>query len=96
MGSYILTRKMPDFSKVADMWLALKKPNIRHSTYDQYKGHVENHLKPFFGRNKITRINYDAVENFIAHSIEEKVSVPTLRKIQPGGNNDLCMQETVY
>ena len=29
-GSYIPSRKMPDFSKVADMWLALKKPNIRH------------------------------------------------------------------
>lgn len=80
-GIYISDRKVPDFSTIADKWLQSKKPNIRHSTYDQYKGHVENHLKPYFGNTKITRINYDSVESFINHCYEDKVSIPTLRKI---------------
>ena len=63
-GIYIAPRKVPSFSEVADMWLKGKKPNLRHSTYDQYKGHVENHLKPYFGIIKITRINYDSIEDF--------------------------------
>lgn len=72
---------MPYFSSVADMWLQAKKPNIRHSTYRQYVGHLEKHLKPFLGGVKISRINYDSVEKFIAHSLEHGVSIPTLRKI---------------
>ncbi len=80
-GTYISSRKVPDFSKVSDSWLKMKKPNLRHSTYDQYNGHVENHLKPYFGNIKITRINYDSVESFISHCYENKVTIPTLRKI---------------
>ena len=44
-GIYVTPKKMPQFSKVADMWLKAKKPNIRHSTYKQYRGHLQNHLK---------------------------------------------------
>jgi len=80
-GSYLPTRKLPLFSEVADMWLKAKKPNLRHSTYDQYRGHIENHLKMYFGNIKITRINYDSVESFLSHSYDENVSIPTLRKI---------------
>ena len=53
---------MPRFSKVADMWLKAKKPNIRHSTYKQYKGHLKNHLKPYFENYKISHVNYDKVD----------------------------------
>lgn len=80
-GSYIAPTKVPEFPEVADMWLKTKKPNIRHSTYEQYVGHAENHLKPYYGNNKITRINYDSIERFIQHCQDKKVSVPTLRKI---------------
>ncbi len=80
-GIYISEKKVPDFSKLADKWLESKKPNIRHSTYDQYNGHVDNHLKPYFGNTKITRINYDSVENFVNHCYEKEVTIPTLRKI---------------
>jgi hypothetical protein len=30
--------KMPLLTTVADDWLEVKKPNIRYSTYEQYKG----------------------------------------------------------
>ncbi len=80
-GSYISSAKVPSFSEVADMWLNAKKPNLRQSTYEQYRGHVENHLRPFFGNMKITRIYFEAVEDFISHCYENKMSIPTLRKI---------------
>jgi integrase len=66
---------------VADVWLKIKKPNIRNSTYKQYKGHMENHLKPFFENLRINRITYDKVEKFISHCLDNNVSIPTMKKI---------------
>lgn len=80
-GVYIQPKKMPRFSKVADMWLKTKKPNIRHSTYKQYKGHLENHLKPYFENYKINRVNYDKVEKFISHCLDNDMNILTLKKI---------------
>ena len=80
-GDFISVREIPSFSEVADMWLAFKKPNVRHTTYGQYKGHVEVHLKPYFGNIKIVKVNYDSVERFIRHCQENDVSIPTTRKI---------------
>ena len=80
-GIFIPQKNLPLFSVVADMWLKGKRPNIRHSTYKQYKGHIENHLKPFFKGYRINRINYDQVEKFISHCFESKVTVSTMKKI---------------
>ena len=80
-GVYIPLKKMPRFSKVADMWLKTKKPNIRHSTYKQYKGHLKNHLKPYFENYKISRVNYDKVGKFISHCLDNGMTIPTLKKV---------------
>jgi len=80
-GTFIPQKKMPLFSEVADMWLKTKKPNIRQSTYEQYKGHLENHLKPFYKENRINRINYNKVEKFIAHCIDNDMNILTMKKI---------------
>jgi integrase len=79
--AYTPVKKLPVFSEVADSWLASKEPNIRHSTHEQYKGHIENHLKPYYEGLKINQINFDAVEKFKKHSLEKGVTVATLRKI---------------
>ena len=80
-GIYIPQKNLPFFSEVAEMWLKSKMPNIRHSTYKQYKGHLENHLKPFYDGYRINRINYDKVEKFISHCLENGMTIPTLKKI---------------
>ena len=36
-GSYTPPKEMPLFAEVADSWLTSKEPNIRHTTYEQYK-----------------------------------------------------------
>ncbi len=79
--SYMSVKDLPRFSEVADTWLASKEPNIRHTTYDQYKGHVENHLKPYFRKLKINQVNFDAIESFKAKGLSNGVTPPTLRKV---------------
>lgn len=80
-GTYTPPKELPPFPEAADSWLASKEPNIRHSTYQQYKGHIENHLKPYFERFKINQVTFDGIEKFTAHCIKKEVTPPTLRKI---------------
>ena len=79
-GSYLAPTDVPGFSKVAEAWLKIKKPNIRHSTYGQYAGHVENHLTPYFGITQISRINYDSIERYMQHCQDEGMSTAMLKK----------------
>ena len=74
-GIYIPQKNLPLFSVVAEMWLESKKPNIRHSTYKQYKGHLENHLNPFYEGKRINRINYDEIEFFISHCLDSNITI---------------------
>ncbi|SPD72615.1 Phage integrase family protein [uncultured Desulfobacterium sp.] len=78
--TYLPKDRTPAFSEVASDWLEYKKPNIRASTYQQYEGHVKNHLAPYFGNTPIPRINFDAIEKFISHCNKQGVIPPTLRK----------------
>jgi integrase len=80
-GAFTAVRELPRFSAVAGSWLASREPNIRHSTYASYKGHVENHLEPYFGKLKINQVNFDAIEKFKTHALGNEVTPPTLRKI---------------
>lgn len=80
-GVYLSRAGIPSFEKVAKDWLEYKKPNIRESTFEQYRGHVENHLTPYFGITKINRINFNSIEKFIPHATGQGVIPPTLRKL---------------
>lgn len=79
-GSYIAPIDVPGFSEIAEIWLKIKKPNIRHSTHIQYTGHVENHLKPYFGITQINKLNYDSIERYIQHCQDKGMSTPMLKK----------------
>ncbi|MFC1890868.1 tyrosine-type recombinase/integrase [Thermodesulfobacteriota bacterium] len=80
-GTYLPREGIPIFEKVAEDWLEYKKPNIRHSTFQQYRGHVNNHLIPYFGTTKINRMNFSSIEKFMSHSIANEVTPPTLKKL---------------
>ena len=80
-GTYLPKSKIPTFSEVAENWLKYKKPNIRHSTYEQYKGHVRNHLSPYFGNTKINHINFNAIEKYITAATNKAVIPATLKKL---------------
>lgn len=80
-GTYLPKANIPAFKDLAEDWLKYKKPNIRHSTYEQYRGHVENHLTPYFGSTPITRINFNSVEGFMAHATDQEMNPATLKKL---------------
>jgi len=80
-GTYLPKAGIPAFEKVADDWLEYKGANVRPSTLEQYKGHVENHLKPFFGKGKINRINFSSVEKFAADCRKKEITPATLKKL---------------
>ena len=80
-GTYTPVKALPSFATVADSWLASKEPTIRHSTYEQYKGHLENHLKPYFHGAKINHLNFESVEKFKNDSHKKGTTPPTRRKI---------------
>lgn len=73
-GTYLPREGIPTFEKVAGSWLEYKKPNIRPSTHEQYRGHVDNYLMPYFGNTKINRINFNAIEKFITDCRDKGVS----------------------
>jgi integrase len=80
-GTFLTTGNTPVFSDVSKNWLKYKKPNIRHTTYIQYAGHINNHLTPYFGATKINRINFNTIEKYISYASERKVNPSTLKKI---------------
>jgi integrase len=79
-GIFLPTKKIPDFSEIADLWLKNKKMDVREHTYDAYETHVRNNLKPHFGYIKITAMSFETIEKFMAKENERGASVPHLRK----------------
>jgi integrase len=79
-GLYIPTRDIPRFKKVASGWLEYKKANVRGSTWNMYRGHVENHFAQI-DNLKVNRITIATVEKFITERREQKVSLATLKKV---------------
>ncbi|MGO9021403.1 MAG: tyrosine-type recombinase/integrase [Syntrophobacteraceae bacterium] len=80
-GTYMPIRVVPAFSSIADTWLTSKKSSIRESTHQQYKGHVENHLKPFLSEMKVTQVTFDILEKFKTDALDKAVTPETLKKI---------------
>jgi integrase len=74
-GVWVSVRDLPYFNEFADTWLASKQPNIRHSTHEQYRGHVEKHLKPYFEGFKVNHVNFDAIEKFKKHCLEKHTAL---------------------
>ena len=71
---------MPKFSQVADDWLKFKKPDVRDSTWNVYKGHTENHYKDFTNL-KMNRITIAMIEAWITERQNHGMPIATLRKL---------------
>lgn len=79
-GVFIPAKEVLAFKKVASNWLEYKKANIRGSTWNMYRGHVENHFE-YTNDLRINRITVATVEKFISDRRNNGVSLPTLRKL---------------
>lgn len=79
-GIFLPDRKVPVFEKVAEDWLEYKKANIRASTWNMYKGHIENHFHDV-NNIRINQISTSTVEKFITTRLNQNMNITTLRKI---------------
>lgn len=79
-GIYLPDRKIPTFKEVAQDWLEYKASNIRKSTWDMYRGHLEHHFEDVNGI-KINRITTAKVEKFITVKLDASMNITTLRKL---------------
>lgn len=77
---FLPDQKIPLFKSVAQDWLEYKKPNVRFSSWDGYRGHVDHHFDDF-NDLKINRISTAAVEKFIRKKQEAETNISTLRRI---------------
>jgi integrase len=79
-GVYLPDKKIPLFKFLATDWLEQKKINVRASTWDMYRGHVEKHFEDVndFRANRITT---SRVEKFIVAKQTAGMNLTTLRKI---------------
>lgn len=80
-GTYLPEKRRPSISKIADDWLETKKQSVRANTYQQYAGHIENHIKPIIGPIRIDRLTTMGVEKFTAQRRGSGVSVPLSKKV---------------
>ncbi len=77
---FMPTKNIPLFSEVAEDWLEFKKPNVRASTWDGYRAHLEHHFDEI-NHLKINRITTPTVEKFIVYHLKEGMSIPNLKKV---------------
>lgn len=64
-----------------DMWLLRKKIEVKESTYSNYYGVIEKHIRPYFKEFKVKQLSEKIVSKFILSKIEEKLSSKTIKDI---------------
>ncbi|OPY81695.1 MAG: putative prophage phiRv2 integrase [Syntrophus sp. PtaU1.Bin005] len=73
-------KKIPVFSEVANGWLEHKRPNVRITTWEMYKGHLKHHFSDL-DRIRIDMISTSIVEKWITKRQNEGMCIGMLRKI---------------
>lgn len=64
-----------------DMWLLRKKIEVKESTYSNYYGVIEKHIRPYFKDYKIKELSEEIISNFILSKVNEKLSSKTIKDI---------------
>lgn len=76
---YRTPKDVPLFVDVAKAWLNSKF--VRESTRENYQGHIENHLKPHFGKMKVGQVTFAEIEQYMIEALKTGVTPPTMRKV---------------
>lgn len=78
--SFMVEKKIPLFSKIAEEWLEYKKTRCRETTWEMYEGHLNNHFTDLDGI-KVNLILTATIEKFITARQNQGMSLGTLRKV---------------
>lgn len=65
-----------------ERWLGSVKPSVRPSTWESYRGHVQDHLVPGLGRIPVTNLQPHHVDAFLAERLKHR-SDRTKRPLSP-------------
>ncbi|MCZ7662730.1 MAG: Arm DNA-binding domain-containing protein [Thermoleophilia bacterium] len=70
-GTYVAPAKLTVEEFLRDEWLPAVKSSIRESTYLSYKGHVEGHIIPLLGPERLQRLSGSMINAFYATLLSE-------------------------
>jgi integrase len=80
-GTHVPDSMSATVATAADQWLkAAGDGDLEWSTYLHYKQHVEQHIKPFIGRKKLTQVTTPLVYSFIEDLKEAGRSSEAIRR----------------
>lgn len=54
------------YAELVEKWLSVKEPNLKPSTFNDYRSAIDRYLLPRFGAHRIDQISPAALESFIA------------------------------
>lgn len=69
-GTYIPESRVPTFEAIAADFLETKKHNVRDTTLEQYRQHIECHLNPALGEIKVNRVKYPEINAYMLGKLE--------------------------
>ncbi|WP_077962402.1 tyrosine-type recombinase/integrase [Ensifer adhaerens] len=81
-GVHVAESESVTVGKAGELWLATADARgLERSTADQYRQHVEIHIKPFLGATKLSKLNVAAVRSFEDKLRSEGRSPAMVRKV---------------
>lgn len=64
-----------------DLWLLQKKIEVKESTFSNYYGVIEKHIRPYFKDYKVKELSEKTISKFILFKIDERLSPKTVKDI---------------
>ena len=59
------------FSEIIDIWISMKRINIKAATYNKYSNIIKTHIKPFLGNYYCAEITSSIINAFIINKFEQ-------------------------
>jgi integrase len=81
-GTHVADSASITVAEAADIWLAAcDAKGLEESTTRAYRNHVKQHIRPFLGDTKLSRLTAPVAQDFVRRLAAEGRNLPTLRKV---------------
>lgn len=81
MDKHIVKHPNDLVNSFIDTWLLRKKIEVKESTYSNYYGVIEKHIRPYFKDYKVKELSEEIISKFILSKIEKELSSKTIKDI---------------
>lgn len=79
-GSFVAPKKIPTFRQVAEDWFS-QKHNYRPASLSFWRNHLDRHLLPALGDQRLDRIDARTIEMFSTDRLAAKLGPKTVNKV---------------